>query len=226
MYKSFIENEFDDCLLLIISKGDISDIISYFLKEMHKYLDENPMPIECSILDEQITNLIKKCNNIISMNLNLENTESVFKEFMCRIEIIKRRYLRQNKELIKGQNRTELHKMWDENIACLFELNSFINAHQEFLTRLTCLIQFFFSKTPFLKCKESRVEAYEEWVANKDFHNVFTMFRNLSELEIETLRIDAEYHIEQQVNYSINLIFKDCNKKLANTLKFSTEADR
>ena len=52
------------------------------------------------------------------------------------------------------------------------------------------------------------------------------MFRNLSELEIETLRIDAEYHIEQQVNYSINLIFKDCNKKLANTLKFSTEADR
>ena len=105
MYKSFIENEFDDCLLLIISKGDISDIISYFLKEMHKYLDENPMPIECSILDEQITNLIKKCNNIISMNLNLENTESVFKEFMRRIEIIKRRYLRQNKELIKGQNR-------------------------------------------------------------------------------------------------------------------------
>jgi hypothetical protein len=185
-------------LLIISEKLVINDIINYFHEEMVKF----PIPSEWQKLDRKMNKLLEMCN---IMSINLVKTEILFSDIIKKMQILKRSYWLMNRNSIKNQNKNKLNEMWNEHIAGI-QVGS-THAHFIFSDRLKLLIKIYFSKTPFLKCYECRIEAYIEWVNDKDIHAKDTIFRNW------------------QVYDTTEAWLNDCNQESPTILKDSIEAE-
>jgi len=116
--------------------------------------------------------------------------------------------------------------MGKERIGTMYDKNDFTNAGEEFSTKFLLLQECFFTKPAFLKCKESRKEAFEEWRTQKDIPKVHELIQNLSEVEAEKTGSIKRYRIERGVNCELESnIFNDCDTKSNNMLKPGAEPE-